>query len=74
MISAEVRQELSRVHKLIASASSQMLSKTQEQQQVDILLSLSSSLLFEENQVVGFLPLKSYYDAKKEGHNKCAPE
>ncbi len=59
------------MHKLIDMATNQTLVKTNEQQQVEVLLLLGSSLLFEENQVIGFLPLKTYFDKKKDGHKKC---
>lgn len=35
---------------------------------------MGNSLLFEENFLVGFLPLQSYFDTKKQiGHGKQCP-
>lgn len=40
-------------------------------------MQMGTSLIFEETQILGFLPLKSYFEAKKDGKSaleKCPAE
>ena len=37
-----------------------------EANQIQVLQLMGQSLLFEENQALGFLPLRSYFESKKD--------
>ena len=48
----------------------------QAEREIYLLSLLGSTLLFEENHLVGFLPLRSYLEHKKQlgAGKKCPPE
>ena len=72
-----IQKDLSRVHKLLSNQCNQEIKSIKdEDEQTNIIKMMGSTLLPEEFFFVGFLPLQSFIDTKKDIKNgvKCPLE